>query len=70
MVYLHCEVLVCAHNSGNKMRCAKGCTKDSGSSRRRWIEMNQDQCKGVTSLVPLKILTDRLEIQPPKEGLC
>lgn len=67
VVYLHCEVLVCAHNSVNKTRCAEGCTKDSGSSRRRRDETNRDQRKGVTSLGPLKILTDRLEVQPPQK---
>lgn len=68
VVYLHCEVLICAHNSGNKTRCAEGCTKDSGSSRRRRDDTNRDQRKGVTSLGPLKILTDRIDVQTPKEG--
>lgn len=68
VVYLHCEVLICAENSGNKTRCAEGCTKDLGNSRRRRDASNQDQRKGVTSLGPLKILTDRLEVQPPGEG--
>lgn len=69
VVYLHCEVLICAENSGNKTRCAEGCTKDLGNSRRRRDASNQDQRKGVTSLGPLKILTDRLEVQPPGEGM-
>lgn len=69
VMYLHCEVLVCAKNLVNSTRCAEGCVENSGGSRRkRRDETNQEQ-KGVTSLGPLKILLDRLEVQGPDQGM-
>ena len=66
VMYLHCEVYVCAKDS-NSSRCSEGCAK--GGSRRRRDELNQAQQKGVTSLGPLKILLDRMfDQQGPDEG--
>ncbi|KAL9963037.1 hypothetical protein ACROYT_G032200 [Oculina patagonica] len=69
VMYLHCEVLVCARDDVNATRCAEGCVKDNsgGGRRRRRDETSQEQ-KGVTSLGPLKILLDRLEVQRPDEA--
>ena len=57
VMYLHCEVLVCASNEKNATRCAEGCAEDNpgGSRRKRRDETNQEK-KGVTSLGPLKVL--------------
>lgn len=65
VVFLHCEVLVCAKNSMNTTRCSEGCIQDSSRRRR---ETNKDQRKGVTSLGPLKILLDRLLVQGQNDG--
>lgn len=69
MMYLHCEVLVCANNEENSTRCAEGCVQDNsgGSRRKRRDDTNQER-KEVTSLGPLKILLDRLLVQGPNEG--
>lgn len=68
VMYLHCEVRVCAKNDVNSTRCNEGCIKENpGGSRRRRDETRREQ-KGVTSLGPLKILLDRLVVQGPREG--
>ena len=69
VMYLHCEVLVCASNEKNTTRCSEGCAEDNpgGSRRRRRDETNQEK-KEVTSVGPVKVLLDRLQIQGPKEG--
>ncbi|KAJ7361733.1 hypothetical protein OS493_014373 [Desmophyllum pertusum] len=69
VMFLHCEVLVCAKDDVNRnsTRCSEGCVKNSGGSRKR-RETNQGQQKGVTSLGPLKILLDRLVLQGPDQA--
>ena len=57
VMYLHCEVLVCASNEKNASRCDEGCVEDNpgGSRRKRRDETNQEK-KEVTSLGPVKVL--------------
>ena len=69
MMYLHCEVLVCASNENNSTRCAEGCVEDNpGESRRRRRDETNQEKKEVTSLGPVKVLLDRLLVQRPDEG--
>lgn len=63
VMYLHCEVYVCAKDT-NSSRCAEGCIQGSGGSRRRRDETNQSQQKGTTSLGPVKVLLDRIMDSP------
>ena len=68
VMYLHCEVYVCAKDT-NSSRCAEGCKQDSGGSRRRRDETGENkQQKGVTSLGPVKVLLDRILQLPPEQG--
>lgn len=57
VMYLHCEVLVCASNEKNTTRCTEGCVEDNpgGSRRKRRDETSQER-KEVTSLGPVKVL--------------
>jgi len=68
VMYLHCEVLVCASNEKNTTRCAEGCAEGNpgGSRRRRRDETNQEK-KEMTSVGPVKVLLDRLRVQGPNE---
>ena len=68
VMYLHCEVYVCAKDT-NSSRCAEGCKPNSGASRRRRDEtgLNRQQ-KGVTTLGPVKVLLDRILQLPDDEG--
>jgi len=70
VMYLHCEVLVCASNEKNTTRCAEGCAKDSPGGRRRKRrddqEANQER-KEVTSVGPVKVLLEGL-VQGPGVG--
>lgn len=67
VMYLHCDVYVCAKDT-NSSRCSEGCTQNSGGSRRRRDDtiQSEKERKGVTSLGPVKIVLDRLE--PPDAG--
>lgn len=64
VMYLHCEVLVCAKNS-NSTRCAQGCLQNPGGNRRRRSdETNESLQKGVTSLGPVRVLSDGMQRVP------
>ena len=69
VMYLHCEVLVCANNEKNTTRCAEGCVENNpgGSRRKRRDETNQER-KEMTSLGPVKVLLDTLLVQGPDGG--
>ncbi|XP_015757392.1 PREDICTED: ZP domain-containing protein-like isoform X2 [Acropora digitifera] len=66
VMYLHCEVLVCSKNS-NSSRCAQGCLQNpGGSTRRKRDETNEFFKTGVTSLGPVRVLLDRVQVSPPE----
>ena len=66
VLYLHCEVLVCANNEEkNTTRCAEGCVQDNpGASRRKRRDETNQEKKEVTSLGPVKVLVEGR----PREG--
>lgn len=64
VMYLHCEVHVCSKNS-NSSRCAQGCVQNpGGSTRRKRDETNEFFKKGVTSLGPVRVILDRVQVSP------
>jgi len=69
VMYLHCEVLVCASSEKNATRCSEGCEQSNpgGRRRKRRDETNQER-KEVTSVGPVKVLLERLVVQGPAGG--
>lgn len=70
VVYLHCEVYVCANNT-NSTRCSEGCTQEPGNTRRRRDNWMASDRRGSTSLQgAVKILAERVQRAPlpPAEG--
>ena len=68
VIYLHCEVLVCASNEKNTSRCAEGCVQDNpGGSRRKRRDDTSQERKEVTSVGPVKVLSTILG-QGPEGG--
>lgn len=66
VMYLHCEVHVCSKNS-NSSRCAQGCLQNpGGSTRRKRDETNEFFKTGMTSLGPVRVLLDRVQVSPPE----
>lgn len=70
VVYLHCEVYVCANNT-NSTRCSESCTQEPGNTRRRRDNWMASDRRGSTSLQgAVKILAERVQRAPlpPAEG--
>ncbi|CAH3194321.1 unnamed protein product, partial [Porites evermanni] len=61
VVYLHCEVYVCANNTN----CSEGCTQEPGNIRRRRDKRSPSDHRRSTSLQgAVKILTERVQGAP------